>query len=60
MASFSIKDYERIIAIARELAHGHYTNRSNELAQELFDMAQDVLGQGGPPLFSDPEDPEDP
>jgi len=53
MASFDRSDYERLVAIARELVAMDVGEGADELAKELFSMAQNVIGQQSPPLFND-------
>ena len=49
--SFNRADYEKIILIARQL-HQPVVTRTlrKQLAVELFEMAEDVIGQQTPPL----------
>lgn len=54
--SFARRDYERLIKISRILIAMDGGEYLDELAHELFNMTEAVIGQQSPPLQHEPEE----
>lgn len=51
--SFNREQYERLVEMARDLVAMDGGEDLDNIAKELFEMAQDVIGQQSPSLFNE-------
>lgn len=55
MASFNRADYEFCVKVARFIYAADMGNKADEMAKDLFQRCENVIGQQSPPLEEQPD-----